>query len=148
MRIIHVDERFSAGTQPETDADWDAIAAGGFRSVVNNRRYGEDGAQPSAAAERAAASRRGLGYAHVPVAPGAIGDAEVDAFARALAAAEGPVFAHCKSGLRSLLLWTVAAVRTGRLRADEIPSLGARLGDDLAAAAPLASRGGALPPGD
>ena len=134
MRIIHVNDRFSAGTQPETDADWDAIAAAGFRLVVNNRREGEERGQPVSATEADAASRRGLGYAHVPVALGAIGDDEVNAFGHALAAAEGPVFAHCKSGMRSLLLWTIAAVRAGRLRADEIPAFGARLGVDLGAA--------------
>ncbi len=142
MRVIQVNDRFSAASQPETDADWDAIAAGGFRDVVNNRREGEENGQPASSTEADDAARRGLGYAHVPVALGAIGAAEVDAFARVLDAADGPVLAHCKSGIRSLVLWSIAEVRAGRMRADEIPALGARLGVDLSpAAAWLAARG-------
>ena len=135
MRVIRVNDRFWAGSQPDTDGDWDAVAAGGVRLVVNNRRDGEDAGQPLSDAEAAAAARRGLGYVHVPVAPGAIGEREVVAFERALAAAGGPVFAHCKSGMRSVVLYAIASVRAGTLALDELPALGARLGVDLGAAA-------------
>ncbi len=142
MRVVRVNDFFSAGSQPEGDTDWDAIGAAGFRTVLNNRRDGEEAGQPRSADEAAAASRRGLGYEHLPVALPAITEEAVAGFERATAAADGPVFAHCKSGMRSLALWAIAEARAGRLPDDEIPALGARLGVDLrAASAFLAARG-------
>ena len=55
-------------------------------------------------------------------------------FAEAVAAAPGPVVAHCRSGTRSLTLWAIDAVRTGRLERDDVLDFGRARGIDLAGA--------------
>ena len=124
--------------------DFAAARAAGYAALINNRPDGEEPGQMGDPAERAAALSVGLAYAHVPVAMGAITEDDVARFRAAVAAADGPVLAHCKSGLRSLLLHVIASVRDGSLRPDEIAPLGARLGVDLSPAASwLAAHGAA-----
>ena len=81
------------------------IAASGFVGVINNRPDAEAPDQPSSLEREAAAKRVGLAYWHVPVVPGAMTDKEVRAFAAALAEADGPVLAFCRTGTRSTALW-------------------------------------------
>ena len=81
------------------------IAASGFVGVINNRPDAEAPDQPSSLELEAAAKRVGLAYWHVPVVPGAMTDKEVRAFAAALAEADGPVLAFCRTGNRSTALW-------------------------------------------
>jgi len=42
------------------------------------------------------------------------GHAQLDAMAAALAGADGPVLAYCRSGTRSCNLWALAAAKAGR----------------------------------
>ena len=44
---------------------------------------------------------------------GAISEGQVAAMADALATADGPVLAYCRSGTRSTLLWALAEARRG-----------------------------------
>ncbi len=81
------------------------IAASGFIGVINNRPDAEAPDQPSSLELEAAAKRVGLAYWHIPVAPGAMTDKDVRAFAAALAEAGGPVLAFCRTGNRTASLW-------------------------------------------
>lgn len=125
-----IDERLAVARQPALDA-FPAIAEAGFAKVINNRREGEDPDQPTSEAEAQAAAAAGLGYAHVPVAGGAIDEPTVRRFQKELAEADGPVFAHCQSGKRSLVLWAIGEVLDGRMRTGEVADFGARHGFDL-----------------
>jgi uncharacterized protein (TIGR01244 family) len=138
LKIIKVNDRLSIGTQPSA-ADLKDLRAQGFASVINNRREGEDAAQPTAADSVAEASAAGLGYARQPVALSAITADDVRAFQNNVAKLEGPVFAHCKSGTRSLTLYTLGEVLDGRLQPTEIVPFGQKLGVDLTAAAQWAA---------
>ena len=88
--------------------DLGALAAAGFVGIMNNRPDGEGTDQPSSLELEAEARRLGLAYWHVPVAPGAMTDKEVRAFAAALAEVDGPVLAFCRTGNRSTALWNAA----------------------------------------
>lgn len=66
-----------------------------------------DGVRESEAI-RAQAHRAGIAFTHLPVVVGLITQAQVDAFRRALDAADGPVLAYCHSGLRAALMWALA----------------------------------------
>lgn len=141
MKPIVVDENLSIAGQP-SKAQFAEIARAGFAAVINARPDGEEESQPGSAAEAAAAREVGLGYAHVPVTLKDIRESDVRAFQAALAAAGGPVLAHCKSGARALTLFALGEVLDGRMRADELPRFGQAHGHDLAAAAAwLAARG-------
>jgi len=111
--IRPLNDRVAVAPQITPD-DVAAIAAAGYVAIVNNRPDGEEPGQPTGAAIRAAAEAAGLTYATVPFGHEGIGEAQLDAMAAALAGADGPVLAYCRSGTRSCHLWALAAARAGR----------------------------------
>lgn len=87
-----------------------AVAAAGFRSVINNRPDFEGGPdQPTSAAVEAAAQAAGLRYAHLPVAGGYQSPEEIARFAALLAELPRPILAFCRSGARSTRLYVAAS---------------------------------------
>ena len=122
--IRTVTERFAVA--PQLQPEEVAGLAGRFTLLINNRPDGEAADQPSNAALEAAAKAAGLRYAFIPVAapPGA---EQASALRDALARADGPALAFCRSGTRSMLLWGLAEVSSGRSPA-EVEALGARAG--------------------
>ena len=95
--------------------DFAALARQGFRSVISNRIDGEEPGQLTAWQEAALAWRAGLTFRHVPAAKHEVLDADfVDALSEALAAVPGPVLLHCKSGMRSTIIWAAVVIRDGR----------------------------------
>lgn len=130
MDPVRINEKLAVSKQPEL-ASFSKFAADGFKGIVNNRPDGEDAAQPGSAAEKAAADKASLAYAHVPVTSAAITEADVRSFQKALAAVDGPVLAHCKGGTRSLTLWVLGEVLDGRMRTDQVRAFGKQRGFDL-----------------
>ena len=110
--IRRIDDRISVAPQilPEDVSD---IAALGFVTIVNNRPDGEESGQPGGDAIRAAAAAAGLGYVAIPVTPGGLSQQQVTEMAAALAEANGPVLAYCRSGTRSCNLWALASASAG-----------------------------------
>lgn len=103
---------FSSAPQIDHD-DLPAIAAAGYRAIVCNRPDGEGGIdQPASDALAAAARRHGLAFAYLPVVPGQISDAQVDAFAELLRTLPGPVLGYCRSGVRATTLHQRSQART------------------------------------
>ena len=134
-----VTDSFAVTSQPSRD-EIRHYAALGYRTLINNRPDGEDAGQMTAAEARAEAERAGLDYVHVPVPLGGITRADVEAFARALESRPQPVIAHCRSGLRSLLLWGAAEALSGRRDAQDIVREGEALGYDLSRLPELVAR--------
>ena len=101
---VFVEEGVLAGGQPTSD-QLDALAAAGYRTVINMRLPDEQGNTQAAAVEEL-----GMTYVTVPV-EGAAGLSEerTRAFAEAMAAAEGPVVVHCGSGNRVGALFALKA---------------------------------------
>jgi uncharacterized protein (TIGR01244 family) len=90
-------------------ADIPAIAAQGFKSVVNNRPDDEGGAnQPSSAQLKAEAERHGLQYFYIPVVPGGITQEHAVLFQKVMASASKPVLGFCLSGKRASSLYQMA----------------------------------------
>jgi uncharacterized protein (TIGR01244 family) len=140
--MVCINERFSVAGQI-TSADVAEVAAAGFYTIVNNRPDGEEPAQPHSQIIKATAEGEGLCYFHLPVRGLGITDDKVRAFQNALESSNGPVFAHCRSGTRSLTLFVIGEVLDGRMRADDVMSFGIQHGFDLSgAAAWLHSRSG------
>ena len=117
-----------------TAGDIRMAKANGFAAIINNRPDDEEPGQPSAADNRAVAGAEEMGYTHIPVVPGQISEAQVRAFQSAVSEADGPVLAHCKTGLRSATFYVLGEVLHGRMRKDEVAPLGTRLGLDLTGA--------------
>ena len=134
MSVIKISEKLSVSPQPSV-GDIGCLRDLGFRTLVNNRPDDGDAAQPGNSAERDKAERCGMAYAYIPVTLGTITEADVRAFQRAVLNSEGPVFAHCKSGTRSLSLYLIGEVLDGRMGAEDVVEFGRARGFDTGAAA-------------
>ncbi len=109
-----------------------AIAkAQGIVAIINNRPEGEQPGQPTGDAIRTAAEAAGLAYTAIPVDHSGFRQDQVDAMTQALAAADGPVLAFCRSGTRSTWLWALARATAGADVETLIAKAGAQ-GYDLA----------------
>lgn len=118
----------------------DEIAAAGFKTIICNRPDGEDPGQPSFSEVAAKAEAAGMKAIFQPVASGNVSDADADAFAANLAAAEKPIFAYCRSGTRCTILWSLA--NAGQMQVGDIVKAAAEAGYDMAPLAPrIAARG-------
>ena len=124
-----VTDDFSVAPQIGVD-DIAAAADQGFALVINNRPDGEVPDQPASAEMEAAAKAAGLAYVHIPVRGGPTPD-QVDAVAEAVAGADGPVLAFCRSGTRSIITWSLGQAASGTRPRDELVRLGADAGYDL-----------------
>ena len=124
-----VTDAFSVSPQIGAEAV-KAAAAQGFRLIVNNRPDDEEPGQPLGAEIEAAARAAGLDYAAVPIR-GRPGPSQILAMTNALAAAEGPVLAYCRSGMRSIASWALSEQSTGERSRTELVSLARDAGYDL-----------------
>lgn len=111
MNLTRLSDRFAVSPQL-APGDMAALAAEGFRTVINNRPDGEAPNQPSSASLEAEAVRHGLTYHYIPIAPGQAAESDAQALGDAVRRSEGPVVAFCRTGNRSQILWKMA----GQLR--------------------------------
>lgn len=135
LDIRPIDERIAVAPQIAPD-DMAAIAAAGFVAIVNNRPDGEEPGQPDGATIRAAAEAAGLSYAEIPVTHAGFSHPQVAAMIDAMARADGPVLAFCRSGTRSCNLWALARAGLGD-DPDALTGKARAAGYDLAALRPL-----------
>ncbi len=85
----------------------------GIVMIVNNRPEDESDDQVPGPQIEAAAKAAGLAYVAIPVTHAGWSEGQVTAMAMALAEAQGPILAYCRSGTRSTLLWALAEASTG-----------------------------------
>ena len=128
-----ISDRLYISAQP-TLADFGALSAAGFTGVISNRPAGEAPDQPSPDAEREAAEAASLSFDFIPVTAATITEADVRSFQTALAATDGLVFAHCRSGIRSANLFAIGEVLDGRVTPNDLAALSAVWEIDLALA--------------
>jgi uncharacterized protein (TIGR01244 family) len=109
----------------------EARAAGqaGVKLIINNRPDGEAPDQPTSAAIEAAARAAGADFIEIPIVGRPTPD-QARAQAEAVAGADGPVLAFCRSGTRSITAWALGEAASGRDRA-ELVRLAAGAGYDL-----------------
>ncbi len=117
-------------------ADVEIAAAQGIRTIVNNRPDGEEAGAPQGEAIAAAAADASLAYVAIPVTHSGFSHAQIDALAAAIAAADGPVLAYCRSGTRSAHLWALTRARGGA-SSDELCAQAAAAGYDLSGLRPM-----------
>jgi len=133
VNSVQLNSGFSVAPQIRP-ADLPAIAAAGFRGIVNNRPDGETPDQPPSQEIEAAAKRLGLAYAHIPVVPGEICGAQAQGLDDFLAQAQGPVLGFCRTGTRAVQLWALQQAAHGNV--EDILSAASRAGYDLASLRP------------
>lgn len=99
--------------------DFEALAAQGFRMVINFMPDGETKSQVSSEDARRLCESAGMAYAHIPAQKyGVFTDEVVVAAHRALASQQTPVLAYCASGQRAAIVW--AAVNSQAIPVDTV----------------------------
>lgn len=106
MNITELNSNYSVSPQISV-AEVEEIKALGFDVLINNRPDGEVDDQPTSAEIQAAAEQAGLTYVYNPVDLKQLTNKEVVAQQQAIADA-GNVFAYCRTGTRSSVLWVLA----------------------------------------
>ena len=110
--IVKLTPRFAV-TAALSEVDFAEAARLGFKAIVSNRPDDEESGQLSARQEAVLAWRAGLQFRHIPTSKyDLFTNQVVEGMADALAGLEGPILAHCKSGIRSIIVWAAASART------------------------------------
>lgn len=92
--------------------DFAAVAAKGYRTLLNLLPDGETAAALTAGEARRLAAAHGLGYVHLPAAKyDLMTDDVVGAVQKILSEARGPILATCSSGQRAAIVWAAASAR-------------------------------------
>ena len=138
MKLDHLEEGFSVSRQLSAE-DFEAIAAAGYKVVINNRPDGEKHDYMPAAEAAELARTHGLEYFHIPVSPSQITEEAVARFRQVIDSLAGPAVAHCATGKRSSAMWAIC--KAGALEVDHILERCAAAGHDLSGLRPLLARG-------
>ncbi|MEH6581885.1 MAG: TIGR01244 family sulfur transferase [Halioglobus sp.] len=128
MRIVQLTDTLSVSEQISPD-DVAAIAAAGFKVLVNNRPDGEAPEQPGSDAIAVAAQAAGLSYYYLPVTAPSFPGPDVGVMASLLDNTEAPVLAFCRTGTRCTNLWVTTR---GDDEVDAAVGVAKKLGYDLA----------------
>ena len=113
-----------------TTADVAEAAQLGVKLIINNRPEGEEPGQPTGDEIAAAAAEHGIAYVAIPVTHAGFSMPQLDATIDAIAEAQGPILAYCRSGTRSTLLWALARAKQGDAP-DTLAGKAAEAGYDL-----------------
>lgn len=132
MDIRYLTPAFAVAPQIAPE-DMATLAAEGFRVVINNRPDAEVPPDLQSEAMRAAAEAAGLTYVGNPVVNGAMTMEMVAQQGEAVAAADGPVFAYCRSGTRSSIVWALS--QAGHVPTADLLAAAALGGYDLSGVA-------------
>ena len=101
----------------------------GFKTIFCNRPDSEEADQITVKSIQDQADKYGLNFIHQPVVGGQITQQDVDLFKAHYAAAEKPIFAYCRSGTRSSMLWALS--ESSERPIDEILNLTTAAGYNL-----------------
>ena len=129
MEFNRLDKSIAVSPQIAAD-DVAEIAKAGYKTIICNRPDGEGNDQPLFHEIEEAAGRRGLQVHYLPVESGQVSDDDAARFGEIFEAAAKPVFAFCRSGTRSVTLWSLS--RAGKLPLADILTASKEAGYDMA----------------
>lgn len=112
-----------------TEEDIEQLKAAGFKTIFCNRPDNEEQNQVTVKSIQDKAIESGLNFIHQPVIGGQISQNDIDQFSDYYDAAEKPIFAYCRTGTRSSMLWALS--ESGKRSIDEILQLTSAAGYNL-----------------
>ncbi len=115
----------------------------GFRAIICNRPDGEGPDQPTFDEIASAARKLGLEARYMPIIAGKVSDEDAVDFGRALDALPGPVLAYCRTGTRSITLWSLSQAE--RLSVADILATTKAAGYDMGGVVRRIANGGRTP---
>lgn len=117
MKKLHENLFVSGQLQAQ---DFPDLAKQGITTIINNRPDNEESGQLRQQEASKLAQQNGIAYHYLPMANGQpLPEDLVTSFAAVLKASEGPVLAHCRSGMRSSFIWALGVIPEGTVTVDE-----------------------------
>lgn len=102
------------------EVDFRLLAEQGVKVIINNRPDDEEAGQLNHPQAKALAEELGMSYHYLPMANGQPLPADlVENFKHVLQNSEGPILAHCRSGMRSSFIWALGEVADGNITVDD-----------------------------
>jgi uncharacterized protein (TIGR01244 family) len=132
MKIVKLTENVAVSEQV-TPENVVAIAAAGYKVLVNNRPDGEEANQPSNADIAAAAQAAGMEYHYMPITAGNFPGPDFGRIRSLLDDTALPVLAFCRTGTRCTNLWVASRDEESR---EQARVQARRLGYDLGMSTP------------
>ena len=112
-----------------TEEDIEQLKEAGFKTIFCNLPDNEEQNQVPVKSIQDKAIESGLNFIHQPVIGGQISQNDIDQFSDYFDAAEKPIFAYCRTGTRSSMLWALS--ESGKRSIDEILRLTSAAGYNL-----------------
>lgn len=142
MQLNRVNEQFWVAGQI-TPHDLADIAAAGIKTLFCHRPDGEGSDQPNVIEIEQAARQYGLTVEYQPVVSGKVMDEQVTVFKQRYLAAEKPVLAYCRSGMRAITLWALSEVEPQNM--NDMLQAAKSAGHDLRGLVPRLLKKGHIP---
>ena len=128
MKLNKVIEEYVVSDQINAQ-DISVLKEYGIKTIFCNRPDSEEMNQPTAEEMQKVAESLGLKFVHQPVIGNAISQKDVDDFKSYYGNAEKPIFAYCRTGTRSTMLWALSEL--SKRESGEIINLTSAAGYDL-----------------
>ena len=128
MQLNKIIEDYVVSEQITPD-DINTIKKAGFKTIFCNRPNNEENNQITVESIEKVAEESGIKFIHQPVIGGQITQADVDQFSDYYDASEKPIFAYCRTGTRSSMLWALS--ESGKRSVEEILKLTSKAGYNL-----------------
>ena len=107
MKLNKIIDDYVVSDQIQTE-DITIIKNTGFKTIFCNRPDNEEANQITVKSIHDQDDKDGLDFIHQPVVGGQITQQDIDLFKDHYAAAKKPIFAYCRSGTRSSMLWALS----------------------------------------
>jgi uncharacterized protein (TIGR01244 family) len=125
MSNVTREGHYTFAGQP-SEAALERYAAEGGSMVIDLRT--QQGRDISGFDERAKVEALGMTYVHIPISPPTLSPADVDRFASAIDAADGPILIHCGTSNRVGGVWAAYLARERGLTAERAIEAGKAAG--------------------
>ena len=128
MQLNKIIDDYVVSEQITVD-DIQTIKEAGFKTIFCNRPDNEEINQITVESIKNAALKNGLKFIHQPVIGGQITQVDVDQFGEYFDASEKPIFAYCRTGTRSSMLWALS--ESGKRTVEDILTMTSKAGYNL-----------------
>jgi sulfide:quinone oxidoreductase len=128
MQLNKIIDDYVVSEQITVD-DIQTIKEAGFKTIFCNRPDNEEINQVTVESIKNAALKKGLKFIHQPVIGGQITQVDVDQFGDHFDASEKPIFAYCRTGTRSSMLWALS--ESGKRSVEDILTMTSKAGYNL-----------------
>ena len=101
-------------------SDFVKIAEAGVKIIINNRPDNEETGQLNHQDAISHARANGIAYHYLPMTNGqAMPKDLVSNFKKIIESSNDPILAHCRSGMRSTVIWAIGQIEDGKMSVEQ-----------------------------